>query len=179
MKKRYREGDCNEKYKKAKRYRSTKIQACSIRPPSSSRFSKRSIRKRNRVNVRVIFAASCQPENPCANKVPHRSSNRVRFYQWPFGKWRIPGPSQRRSNEGLAFCALKYRLIAPGFCRRFCSISCGYSPSRFGRDRLTEYFRNLQFCPRVGSADFFSSIVFKCPISSVQVSSRIMVSIRY
>lgn len=88
-------------------------------------FDPRSGPSANRVNVRVIFAASCQPENPCANKVPHRSSNR--FYQWPFGKWRIHSdPSQRGSNEGPAFCALKYRLIAPGFWWRFCEISCVY-----------------------------------------------------
>lgn len=88
-------------------------------------FDPRSGPSANRVNVRVIFAASCQPENPCANKVPHRSSNR--FYQWPFGKWRIHSdPSQRGSNEGPAFCALKYRLIAPGFWWRFCKISCVY-----------------------------------------------------
>lgn len=90
------------------------------------------VRERNRVNVRVIFAASCQPENPCANKVPHWSSNRVRFYQWPFGKWRTR--SVLRSEDltrAPAFCALKYRLIAPGFWQRFCNISCVYPPRCF------------------------------------------------
>lgn len=92
-----------------------------------------------RVNVRIIFARSCQPENPCANKVP---SVRVRFSQWSFGKWRarpvllLP----RVSNERLIFCALKYRLIAPGFCYCFCSVQ----PRTWSATRT---FPKLKYCP--------------------------------
>lgn len=110
---------------------------------SSRRESKRPVDSRDttrqwkRVNVRVIFARSCQPGNPCANKVPHRSSVRVRFSQWPFGKWRAFGPSLRGSNEEPTFCALKYRLIARGFYRRF------YQHRR-ERDLPLEYLRNFR-----------------------------------
>lgn len=101
---------------------------------------------RKRVNVRVIFARSCQSGNPCANKVPHQSNVRVRFSQWPFGKWRALGPSLRGSNEEPTFCALKYRLIVPGFCCRF------YPSSLWTRSAICEIFDRLY--ERVSSPRF-------------------------
>lgn len=48
------------------------------------------------------------------------------------------------SNEGSAFCVLKYRLIAPGFYHRFCQLTADVDP-------LLERFRNF----RSSSAPFF------------------------
>lgn len=50
------------------------------------------------------------------------------FINGPLGSG---GRSVLRSEDltrAPAFCALKYRLIAPGFCGRFCKISCVYPP---------------------------------------------------
>ena len=53
------------------------------------------------------------------------------FINGPLGSG---GRSALRSEDltrAPTFCALKYRLIAPGFWRRFCKISCVYPPRCF------------------------------------------------
>lgn len=58
------------------------------------------------------------------------------FINGPLGSGGSSALRQRGSNEGLAFCALKYRLIAPGFWRRFChSLRCPSPPSTGGYAR--------------------------------------------
>lgn len=78
-----------------------------------------------------------------------RASESV-FINGPLGSGGCPGPLQRGSNEGLAFCALKYRLIAPGFWPTFLRHRPARPPPS-ERDRPTEYFRNLEFDGQLGA----------------------------
>ena len=134
-----------------------------------------------------------QAKNRCANKVPAsrvRSSGRVRgvFLSFgSFGKWRyIPHllslpfashyrffpcvPSSRPVyNEDQIFCALKYRLIAPGFSWDFLrrlAHSTGLQTiqvksARVKRDRATRFTKSRSIFLLILNDDL-SPVNFSC-----------------